>query len=124
MASPREKRAALAGVLEQHTRPVADRLYAEHARAHLAPAESEEPTMAKVQFTHIHLDKEIPRFGDKGLASSSSTFFKQSDGVTIELDTATGIVRLSKGGVGVNVPREKVAIYGDVVEPTAALKSA
>ncbi len=120
MASAREKRDALHYAKTDEA--VASR---DHDSVRLGGMTlDEEPTMAKVQFTHIHLDKEIPRFGDKGLASSSSTFFKQSDGVTIELDTATGIVRLSKGGVGVNVPREKVAIYGDVVEPTAALKSA
>ncbi len=76
----------------------------------------------KIQFTSVTLDKEIPRFGDKGLASSSSTYFKASDGVTIELDTATGIVRLQKGDVERNIPREKIAEFGKIIVPTAAVK--
>ncbi len=114
MARPSERRAALANTLTQHTRPAADKLMA----AHSTDEPEEEPTM-KIRFTHIHLDKEIPRFagGTKGLATSTTTFFDvERSGTTIELDTATQLVRLSRGEIAVYVPIGKVSSFGDTCE--------
>ena len=108
MASRSERRAALAGRAPEPSPTT-------------TTTEDDEAPM-KIQFVHVYLDKEIPRFGDKGLASSSSTFFKAADGCAIELDTATGLVRLSKGGTVMHIPREKVSQFGDVLAPVAAVE--
>ena len=91
--------------------------------AHRAMAtlhETEEPGM-KIQFASVQLREEIPRLAsDKGLASSTTSFFDTArSGVTIELDTATSLVRLSKGAVAIHIPLHGVRSFGDVVLPRA-----
>ncbi len=97
MATHEEKRAALAGI---------------------APLSPKEPASMKIRFQSVLLDITIPRLSaDKGLASSDTSFFDivRTPGVTIELDTGTQLVRLSKGDVASYVHVTKVTRFGDVV---------
>lgn len=70
----------------------------------------------KIHFDSVRLEYEIPRFGDKGgFASSTTSHFAAKDGVTIELDAPSGVVRLARGELVRNIPRERVLWFGDVI---------
>jgi hypothetical protein len=73
---------------------------------------TQEPAIMK--FASVHLDVSIPRVSaEKGLANSETSYFDvERSGVTIELDVATGLVRLSKNDVEAFVPVSKVTRFG------------
>lgn len=77
----------------------------------------EEPTM-KIQFAHVTFAEEVSRLAsEKGFASSTTAFFDAAKaGVTIELDTATGLVRLSKGALALHFPLSRIKQLGEVVK--------
>ena len=77
----------------------------------------------RIQFQSVLLEREITRLGAcKGLASSSTARFSVEAGNTIELDTATQLVRIShdKSGAAVKVPVCRVLQFEDLVAPPAA----
>lgn len=82
----------------------------------------------KIQFQSVYLDIEIPRLpgGNKGLAASSTTFFDitRTPGVTIELDTASQLVKLSNDQGACFVPLSKVTRFGDVLTAAATTAAA
>ena len=75
----------------------------------------------KIQFTSVHLHKTIPRLdAGKGQATQSTTHFTIETGHIIELDTASGVVRIAKGTAVANIPREGVERFGPTVAEAAA----
>lgn len=79
----------------------------------------EEPM--KIQFTHINLHKAIDRMNaGKGHWSATSTRHNASETCSIELDTATQLVRISNGTACTYVPREGVENFGPTLEDAAA----
>lgn len=95
--------------------------------AHRAMSALTDPTeepMAKIQFTSVHFTIEIPRLagGTKGLAVSTTKFFHTAQHKldAIELDTASGLVRVSKGEAIQYVPLSKVERFGETLQDEAA----
>jgi len=88
-----------------------------------APTVSPDPEeqSMKIQYQSVHIKAEIPRLagGDKGLAVSSTKFFHIDHGVTVEFDTATQLVRISKGDLCQYVPRDGVERFGPTLEDLA-----
>lgn len=85
----------------------------------------EESTMI-IKFESVLLHKAVARLdAGKGQASHSTQAFNTKDhGVTIELDTASGLVRIAKGTATVHVPREGVERFGPTLEEAAAHRAA
>lgn len=71
--------------------------------------------MTKLYFDSVRLEFEIPRFTKAGWASTTSSHIESKAGVTIELNVATGMLRLSQGALVRNIPRERVLFFGDEV---------
>lgn len=121
MARPSERRAALVqreGLLEPRSVAIAPGIY--HFDGDNAG------DSMKIQFVSVHLDNTIPRLpgGNKGLAASETSFFDvtRTPGVTIELDTASQLVRLSNEQGECFVPISKVTRFGAVMENTTSSK--
>ena len=102
MATRAERRAALAGAAD--------------------PTPTQGPPPMKIRFASVHLEIIIPRSdgGKNGLASSDTSYFTAGAGCTIELDQATGLVRLANGGAEAFVPLARVQRFGPVLQPEAA----
>lgn len=87
-----------------------------------------EETMPKIRYVSAHFHKEVPLLNNgKGIVSSRSTFIDTESpinhGLSIELDTASQVVTVSKGHESYNVPREGVQMFGATVEAAAAARS-
>ena len=110
MASRAERRAALA----------MPRLITADERLRITTPPEEDP-MPTIRFANITLHKSLPRL-DAGIgqATQSTTFFQAMAGLSIELDTATGLVRLSKGAVCRYIPREGVEFFGPTLDDAIA----
>ena len=85
-----------------------------------APTEDPDP-MPIIRFASVTLHKTVPRLdAGKGQATQETTFFDEAKaGVTIAYDSATGLVRLSKGDQAVYIPREGVQRFGPTLEDAA-----
>ncbi len=81
---------------------------------------TEQPSM-KLSFVSIDLHKALPRLDSgRGQATQDTTRFNVAQqGVTIEFDTATQLVRLSKGTACHYVPLHGVERFGMTVEDSA-----
>ena len=77
--------------------------------------------MPTISFASVTLHKALPRL-DAGIgqATQSTTFFQAMAGLSIELDTASGLVRLSKGSVRRYIPREGVEFFGPTLDDAIA----
>ncbi len=89
------------------------------------PTETKAEPPMKILFSSVHLDIEIPRITpERGLANMSTSYFDvEKGGVTIELDVASGLVRLSKGLAEAYVPLSKVTRFGPVVTAAVVTKT-
>lgn len=80
----------------------------------------------KIQFQSVLLLHDAPRHdGGRGRASSETTSFDraQMKDIVIELDTATRLVRISKGAVACYVPESGVKRFGPTLEDYAAMQA-
>ena len=94
-------------------------------RPYQAPTASEDTAM-KIQFSSVTLHKTVPRLdAGMGQATQETTFFDVLRAkVAIEYDTATQLVRISKGHACVYIPVAGVERFGPTVEEVAARTSA
>ena len=73
-----------------------------------------------IKYESVLLHKALPRLdAGKGQASHSTQLFNVKEGVTIELDTASGMVRIAKGTATAHIPREGVERFGPTLEEAA-----
>ena len=105
----------LVDTFTQYTRPAADAVMAG------LNAPDKEPTM-KIQFTSVMLKETAPRLdGGRGQATQDTTFFDAAKaGVVIEYDTATSLVRISKGTACFHVPIGEVKRFGPTLGEAVA----
>ena len=130
MSSARERRAAREGRVPPHIEAAIAPGYAAlpkptdaECEAFAYCSDTEEPM--KIQFTAVMFDQPVPRFGDKGWANSSTKLFHaESHGVVIEYDTATQLVRLTKGDLTRFVHVAKVEYFDDTLDGAAAVAAA
>jgi hypothetical protein len=113
MASRSERRAALAAQAQSPDAIVA---------LAWSPDTDDSPTPEnapmKIRFVSVTLHKTMPRLdGGKGQATQDTTFFDVAKaGVTVELDTATQLVRIAKNHSCAYVPLSGVERFGATVE--------
>ena len=79
-----------------------------------------------IKFTSVTLHKVMPRLDSGvGQATQTTTFFDTlKAGVTVELDTGSGLVRIAKGGATAYVSLSGVERFGPTLEDAAAFAKA
>lgn len=122
MASARERRAALAAISETGRvlplPPLVSNLTARLVDDDHTEDTEEDPM--KILFTSVDLHKALPRLdAGKGQATQDTTRHHVNHGVIIEYDTATQLVRLSKGTAVAYVPLAGVERFGPTLDDAA-----
>ncbi len=111
MARPSERRAALERFTSTQRAAVVD----------ISAEPTEDETPMKIQSVSVDLHKALPRLdAGRGQATQDTTRFNVStQGVGIEFDTATQLVRISKGTAYHDVPIHGVERLGMTLEGAA-----